>query len=278
MASVFVSHVPYLRVYSPYIADYPRSLEYRRRWALDYDAGGPKTQSSRAWAADAVSLTDKQRKRIQGWLHKCRADPRHSEADLEQYLIMPIQRLPNYKLLLEQLAEITSFPDGATEDPITQALAKIEELTAEIDKAKKASQSRAQLVVWQSRMRAEFPNPLVQPHRTVVKDGVLDLYKVVPVSPSQSVDADAALRRTVVLLCNDIMLLCSDTSDGEDPTSDLTLWAVLRMRKKRRPAAVMGRSLCVEDDVATLWFNTKSVSEACGWCDAINRSHSFLFK
>lgn len=45
-------------------------------------------------------LTDKQRKRIKSFLKRCRLNPRHSQLNLEGYLLLPIQRIPRYKMLV----------------------------------------------------------------------------------------------------------------------------------------------------------------------------------
>ena len=50
--------------------------------------------------ANAVHLTSSQRKRIKAYLKRCRMNPRHSQLNLEGYLLLPVQRIPRYKLLV----------------------------------------------------------------------------------------------------------------------------------------------------------------------------------
>lgn len=51
----------------------------------------------------AVSpLTNSQRKRIKEFLKKCRRNPKHSQLNLEGYLLLPVQRIPRYKLLVSR--------------------------------------------------------------------------------------------------------------------------------------------------------------------------------
>lgn len=45
-------------------------------------------------------LTNGQRKRIKEFLKRCRRNPKHSQLNLEGYLLLPVQRIPRYKLLV----------------------------------------------------------------------------------------------------------------------------------------------------------------------------------
>lgn len=46
------------------------------------------------------NLTTSQRKRIRAYLKRCRINPRHSQLNLEGYLLLPVQRIPRYRLLV----------------------------------------------------------------------------------------------------------------------------------------------------------------------------------
>jgi RhoGEF domain len=126
-------------------------------------------------------LTSSQRKRIKSYLKRCRLNPRHSQLNLEGYLLLPVQRIPRYRLLvrciysslmncphlffkLEELARSTPPAEGCL-DPLDQALDEISSLATNMNEGKRESESRSKLVQWQSRIRGKFPSPLVQPHR-----------------------------------------------------------------------------------------------------------------
>lgn len=51
----------------------------------------------------AASLSSGQKKRIKGYLKRCRMNPRHSQLNLEGYLLLPVQRIPRYRLLVGDL-------------------------------------------------------------------------------------------------------------------------------------------------------------------------------
>lgn len=46
-------------------------------------------------------------------------------------------------------------------------------------------------------------------------------------------------RPLVGILCNDLLVLCRDPSEGQDPTSFVDLWAVLRMQTLPQPASIV---------------------------------------
>ena len=46
------------------------------------------------------NLTAGQRKRIKTYLKRCRLHPRHTQLNLEGYLLLPVQRIPRYRLLV----------------------------------------------------------------------------------------------------------------------------------------------------------------------------------
>jgi RhoGEF domain len=126
-------------------------------------------------------LTSSQKKRIKNYLKRCRLNPRHSQLNLEGYLLLPVQRIPRYRLLvrsintpfweqtlitlqLEELARSTTPAEGYV-DPLDQALDEISSLATNMNEGKRESESRSKLVQWQSRIKGRFPSPLVQPHR-----------------------------------------------------------------------------------------------------------------
>ena len=51
-------------------------------------------------ATGIPNLTTSQRKRIKSYLKRCRLNPRHTQLNLEGYLLLPVQRVPRYKLLV----------------------------------------------------------------------------------------------------------------------------------------------------------------------------------
>jgi hypothetical protein len=48
----------------------------------------------------APTLSSGQRKRIRSYMKRCRLHSRHSQLNLEGYLLLPVQRIPRYRLLV----------------------------------------------------------------------------------------------------------------------------------------------------------------------------------
>lgn len=65
------------------------------------------------------------RKTFVAFLKEARADKRHTQLDLMGYLIMPVQRVPRYVMLLQDMVKHTTakHPDHAH---LTQALAQMQ--------------------------------------------------------------------------------------------------------------------------------------------------------
>ncbi|KAI0307840.1 hypothetical protein B0F90DRAFT_72744 [Multifurca ochricompacta] len=296
IARTFVSHAAFMRMYSTYINNFDRSVQRIKQWVSDRPGTAtvpsPHSPSLAAQAtvvAGASSmaasdssggpqLTSSQKKRIKGYLKRCRLSPRHSQLNLEGYLLLPVQRIPRYRLLLAR----TTPPAEGYLDPLDQALDEISSLAMNMNEGKRESESRSKLVQWQSRIRGKFPSPLVQPHRRLIMDGPLLLTRVVrkatiafEVIDSQGdpttiqvecLSPEQTPRSLLGILCNDLLVLCRDPSDGKDPLSPVDLWAVLRMQTLPQPASIVhGNVLRIVDNKAILYFEASSTSVALNW-------------
>ena len=141
------------------------------------------------------------------------------------------------------------------EDPLNKALAEISSLANNMNEGKRESESRRKLVQWQARIRGKFPSPLVQPHRRLIMDGQLKLTRVVRKSvwtfeaynaqgDSSTVQVDCLApehtpRQLIGILCNDLLVLCRDPTEGQEPGCQVDLWAVLRMQTLPQPASIV---------------------------------------
>lgn len=204
IGEVFRTYQPYMRQYSAYINNFDFALARLAAWTLpaatgavqpgaNGSAGSPGVNGSlhaitsiagaaggAALGANAGSssthspLTPSQRKRVKHYLHACRSHPKHTQINLESYLLLPVQRIPRYKMLLSDLLRAT--PD---EPVLESALDEMDALASVMNEEKRDAESRQRLVAWQSRIRGKFPTPLVQAHRRLLLDGPLVLTRVV---------------------------------------------------------------------------------------------------
>lgn len=120
----------------------------------------------------------------------------------ESYLLLPIQRIPRYRLLLESLQSCTPVIDASGVKPhptVTAALELVGDLTTDLNEKKvclrssqtflttatdvqiivqRESEGRTRLLQWQARINCKFRSPLVQPHRLLLRESkmVSDLH------------------------------------------------------------------------------------------------------
>ncbi|KAG8966168.1 hypothetical protein FRC03_012358 [Tulasnella sp. 419] len=315
VAHVFVSHAAFMRMYSTYINNFDNCLQRLQAWTTAPPANaipivtspasstahlvglgltmsmangmGPVLDAPVPSTPSTASITNSQRKRIKQFLKKSKLNPKHSQLNLEGYLLLPVQRIPRYRLLLEQLVTCTPPRIDAHDDTLEKAFEEIASLANNMNEGKREAESRRKLVQWQSRIRGKFPSPLVQPHRRLIMDGRLNLSRVIRKGASffevvnsegqntvvqvECLMPESTPRTLVGILCNDLLVLCKDPSQGTDPKSPVDLWAVLRMQKLAKPASIVhGHALRIVDQKAILYFDMPSTSDALTWSRAIN--------
>ena len=221
-------------------------------------------------------------------------------------------------MLFESLVSCTPLEntDPLLPDPtIVNALDQAAALAADLNERKRESESRSKLVrlvclvapltiqiTWQTRIGAtRFRSPLVQPHRTLIKEGSLQLCRVVKrashyveapaSSPSStnpsaapslvqihSLQTDSRVQPIIALLCSDILVL---THDSGLPSGPLDLFTVLRLSGsagRTLPASVFGSDGMIRliDSRAVLYLRCGSNAEAEAWAAAINTQLSSI--
>ncbi|GBE78268.1 hypothetical protein SCP_0111510 [Sparassis crispa] len=309
VAQTFVAHAAFMKMYSTYINNFDNSVQRIKAWVSDRPGTPSSVLAASSSTAQLVGLglsmsavsapsvvpdsgptsnstaplSSSQRKRIKSYLKRCRMNPRHSQLNLEGYLLLPVQRIPRYRLLLEELVRSSPTTYDYPNDPLERALEEISSLATSMNEGKRESESRRRLVLWQSRIRGKFPSPLVQPHRRLIMDGPLHLTRVVRKATVsfevidshgdasevqvECLSPELTPRPLIGILCNDLLVLCRDPSDGQDPNASVDLWAVLRMQTLPQPATIVHGNV---DNKAILYFDAPSTSDALTWFRAIN--------
>ncbi|KAH8921149.1 hypothetical protein BT69DRAFT_356469 [Atractiella rhizophila] len=329
VARVFTQHSAFFKLYAPYINNFDLALSRLKAWNAPKSPPPPTSSSSYSMAKSVSSmgaavslgmsgiteqnssmpLSESQKKRLKGYLKKCKADPRHTQVSLESYLLLPVQRIPRYKLLLENLLSCTPVDNKSLmPDPVIKEAADIiAEITADMNERKRESESRHRLLFWQQRIRNRFRSPLVQPHRRMMKEGTVVLMRVLKrrsqyvdvgqqssagdvnsnsgTLPSgersliqvNSLEVETETRRLIALLCSDILVLCKEPEDGMDGTGPVDLYTVIRLSPtpgvKSVPASMFGPAgsmIRLVDSRAILYLSCPSHAEALTWVESIN--------
>ncbi|KAJ3395316.1 hypothetical protein HDU84_000083 [Entophlyctis sp. JEL0112] len=114
--AIFLEAVPYLRSYSIYYNNFDTANEMVSHLEQIVNAGNGQLQApirSTALNATSISPTATQAsrktlgKKFKNLVKIAKSSPSHHQISLQSYLILPVQRLPRYKLLLEQLLDST---------------------------------------------------------------------------------------------------------------------------------------------------------------------------
>ncbi|WWC88473.1 uncharacterized protein L201_003384 [Kwoniella dendrophila CBS 6074] len=326
VGEVFRTYIAYMKQYSTYINNFDNALSRMKTWSApsstpNTPAFSSKSNASPGISAAAVSvgmsaississgpdsvpisgsqMSTSQKKRVKTFLKRCKEHPKHSQINLESYLLLPIQRVPRYKLLLEDLAMCTPPRNDGVRDTLDDALNEIASLASLMNEEKREADSRLRLLSWQQRISKSGPSPLVQPHRRLVLEGPLSLIRLVKKASAfvetestpfnTSVDLDQTLttspskvvvpvefikpelvdRQVMLVLCSDLMVLATQRNEGWEGMVDL--FNVLRMATLREPASIVhGNVLRVVDNKSIYYFNGASHENTIQWCRAIN--------
>lgn len=262
-------------------------------------------QASGASAGSSIlgsdsALTPSQRKKIRTFMKRCRTHPRHTQINVESYLLLPVQRIPRYRLLLEDLVKSTDTARLADGDALATALEHVTQIASKVNESKRQSEQDRRLLAWQYRIRGPIEGPLVQPHRRLLKDGTLQLKRTVrripgfvrssrsasvsgarpadggPVSTrgsEQVLSADHLQQTTedqsmALILCSDVAVLCVDQSQGRDVQAPVLLRSVLKLT---RPVEILGGvNLRLVDRSEILYLAAGSPDQAVAWKTAFD--------
>ncbi|WVF68913.1 hypothetical protein IAT40_003686 [Kwoniella sp. CBS 6097] len=320
VGEVFRTYIAYMKQYSTYINNFDNALSRMKTWSAPSSVPNTPAFSSKpntpnvGISAAAVSvgmsafsslssgpdsvpisgsqMTTSQKKRVKTFLKRSKEHPKHSQINLESYLLLPIQRVPRYKLLLEDLAMCTPPRSDGIRDTLDDALNEIASLASLMNEEKREADSRLRLLSWQQRITKSGPSPLVQPHRRLVLEGALSLIRLVKKSstfvetdsmpidgetitpskvvvPVEYIKPELVDRQVMLVLCSDLMVLATQRGEGWEGMVDL--FNVLRMATLREPASIVhGTVLRVVDNKSIYYFNGASHDNTIQWCRAIN--------
>jgi len=112
--------------------------------------------------------------KIATFLSKCHKDGRCVGLDLGSFLILPIQRIPRYVMLLQDLLQNT-VPTHSDYDDLSISLWKMKKVADYINDKKKDADNIHEVLTVQDKLTGKFDGDLVlaQPHRRYLKEGFL---------------------------------------------------------------------------------------------------------
>jgi len=127
--------------------------------------------------ASAIRTLQKLQKNpeFKNFLLELQMDPRSKGYELTSFLIMPIQRIPRYTLLLQQLMKNTPQTHTDYHD-LVEAIKKIEEVTNVLNESERQAENMNKIFKIQEKLDGDY-HDLLQPHRRLCKEGTLFLVK-----------------------------------------------------------------------------------------------------
>ncbi|XXQ39087.1 DH domain-containing protein [Plasmodiophora brassicae] len=141
---ILLNCVPFMRMYTAYTGQYELGSQFLME----------KIGKSKSW------------RKV---LEQCRSDPRCGMKPLESFMIVPVQRIPRYRLLLENLIKYTDsdHPDFSV---LSRALDLIAQVATKINEAMRSQQTTAYIVEIQRRLNGCV---LIEPGRHFLHEGQL---------------------------------------------------------------------------------------------------------
>lgn len=178
------------------------------------------------------------------------------QSKLSALLIVPIQRVPRYKLLLTSLFNLTS-PSETDYKSLLDSLTKVENAAAHINTIIKEQENMQRLIELQRCIQNYEPN-IITPGRKLIKEGVL-----------HQIDAKSShsIKMHVVLM-NDIIMFCK-MKRAEVKVNSLKCNSIFPLSKCRvQPVHDKGsfKVICQNEEIV-LFDN--SYSETVKWVEEI---------
>lgn len=170
VANAFLKLAPFFKIYSVYAFDYRNSLMLLQNLTT-------KNAPFRAFLETTESRSEVQQK-------------------LNSLLIAPIQRVPRYRLLLQQVLLYTS-PSDSDYKIIQESIKQIESSINHINSVVEDQENIQKMLNVQNSLTGRIPNIMKSVSRKFIKEGMLFKYS-----------ANGTMMKRYCVLCSDIFMYC----------------------------------------------------------------------
>lgn len=146
LSDIFIFVFPFMKIYSIYCSNYEKMISFMDR--------------------------NKNNNKLNSFIRSCEQRADFKGLDFASLLIMPIQRIPRYRLLLQELVKCTpgDHPDFSK---LSGALETIKNIASFINNMNQQS-AGTKLITLQKSFGSKIPN-LVEPWRVWIKDGPVEV-------------------------------------------------------------------------------------------------------
>ncbi|XP_023364979.1 FYVE, RhoGEF and PH domain-containing protein 6 isoform X1 [Otolemur garnettii] len=230
IADIFVKKGPYLKMYSTYIKEFDKN----------------------------IALLDEQCKKNPGFaaiVREFEMSPRCANLALKHYLLKPVQRIPQYRLLLTDY--LKNLKEDARDYRDTQdALAVVIEVANHANDTMKQGDNFQKLMQIQYSLNGH--HEIVQPGRVFLKEGTL-------MKLSRKV-----MQPRMFFLFNDALLYTTPVQSGMYKLNNMLSLAGMKVRKPTQEA--YQNELKIESVERSFILSASSATERDEWLEAISRS------
>ncbi|XP_069018551.1 FYVE, RhoGEF and PH domain-containing protein 6-like [Embiotoca jacksoni] len=228
LADIFLKKGPYLKMYSTYIREFDKNV------ALLVE------QTKRNLAFGAV-------------VRKFEASPRCANLALKHYLLKPVQRIPQYQLLLTDYLKNLS-EDSEDYKDTQAALAIVKEVANHANDIMKQGDNFQKLIQVQCRLNGH--QEIVQPGRIFLKEGVL-------MKLSRKV-----MQPRMFFLFNDTLLYTTPVQSGQYKLNNMLSLAGMKVSEPSQDA--YHSELKIESVERSFILSASSATERDEWLEAIS--------
>jgi hypothetical protein len=184
LGDIFLNICKFLKVYTQFIRDYGQIMT-------------------------TVATALKQNKKFEQF---CKAAERETKGyPLDSYLILPVQRIPRYILLLNELKKHT-WEDHKDYKNIVDAWTQVQEVAQYVNQKKKESEDLSKVLEIESKIEGEMKRELVEAHRKFVSQVDVKAVK----------DKKKKVDRTL-LIFNDLLLVTKASGDNFKLVAEINL-------------------------------------------------------
>jgi len=232
IADVIVRKGPFLKLYTIYIRDFSAMCSH-------FDECLNKYQNFKKVVKDFESL------------------PRCQNLKLKHFMLKPVQRLPQYRLLLEDYLKHLE-PESSDFDDTTKALSIVSEVAEHANNTVKKGDSFQRLLHLQSRL-GDFE--LIKPGRELIKEGEL-----------QKISRKEVVPRYFILL-SDCLLYTTYQGTWMDDSTRLRVSYVIMLNQLRisvPQSEAFQTEFSVTSNVRGFTVRASNVDERNDWLEAIN--------
>ncbi|MEQ2313679.1 hypothetical protein AMECASPLE_004548 [Ameca splendens] len=232
VADIFLKKGPYLKMYSTYISEFDKNVALLEE------------QSKKNPAFGAV-------------VKDFEASPRCANLAVKHYLLKPIQRIPQYQLLLTDY--LKNLSEDADDHKDTEAaLALVKEVANHANDIMKHGDNFQKLIQVQCRLNGN--HEIVQPGRLFIKEGVL-------MKLSRKV-----MQPRMFFLLNDVLLYTTPVQSGQYKLKNMLSLAGMKVSKPSQEA--YQNELNIESVERSFILSASSAAERDEWLKTISSTIS----